>query len=121
MSLLLPFTFKQEETAFYYECLEIWARLLDHLNAQMPVMSLMPNRENFLQNFKQPILGLAFGIVRSTAKFNVVLDECFDAEDDDDVEAPSLVRNIDVLVKIGELLPTESLENMVINYYKMIT
>ena len=72
MSLLLPFTFRQQESIFYYECLEIWARLLDHLNA-------LSNNEEYLEIYKQPILGLATGIVMSTAKYQIVVEEYFDA------------------------------------------
>jgi len=75
MSLLLQFTFNQKDGSFYYECLEIWSRILDHLNAQIP------NKDNILESFKEPILSLASGIVESTAKFSVTtVDECFDVE-----------------------------------------
>lgn len=33
-------------------------------------------------------------------------------QDDEDVDTLSLSKNVDVLVKIGELLPTESLERV---------
>ena len=81
MTLLLPFTFQQEESGFYYDCLEIWARLLDHLNAQIPILNFSsPSREDFLSQIKQPIMGLATGIIHSNAKFNSVYDDFFPHE-----------------------------------------
>jgi len=69
MSLLLPFTFRQQETIHYYECLEIWAKLLDYFIAQQQVV---------LDSYTQPMLGLANGIVMSTAKYQVVVEDYFE-------------------------------------------
>lgn len=144
VTFLLTFTFEQSETVYYYECLEIWARLLDHLNAGVPFMNITMNREDLIEYFKQPMLDLATKIVLSTQKFDIASDDTFETdvsttialklnrlipflkyvifnwclvflfqEEEEETEAPCLSRNIDILVKIGELLPTESLEVVV--------
>ncbi|ODM99355.1 Exportin-6 [Orchesella cincta] len=108
---LLSFTFEQSETVYYYECLEVWARLLDHLNAGVPFVNITLNRDDLIECFKQPMLDLATKIVLSTQKFEIETDDTFETdEEEEDTEAPNLSRNIDILVKIGELLPKESLE-----------
>jgi len=80
LSLLLPFTFSQTDTRFYYECLEIWSRLLDHINTQLPIVTQLQNREAYIETCKQPILALAVGIVQCTIKYQVTTEGCFDLE-----------------------------------------
>lgn len=77
---LLTFTFEQEESAYYYECLEIWARLLDHLNAGVPFVNITINREDLIEYFKQPMLDLATKIVLSTQKFDAESDSTFETD-----------------------------------------
>lgn len=77
---LLTFTFEQEESAYYYECLEIWARLLDHLNAGVPFVNITINREDLIEYFKQPMLDLATKIVLSTQKFDAESDTTFETD-----------------------------------------
>jgi len=82
ISLLLPFTFAQPESVFYYECLEIWKLLLNHLIAEVPLVNVSFNSvEDILDSFKQVFLDLALGIVTSANKFNIAdSDEYFEDE-----------------------------------------
>ncbi|CAG7826253.1 unnamed protein product [Allacma fusca] len=113
MANLLPFTFKQEDVSIYYDCLEIWSSLLDHLNAQIPILSLSPSREGFLNQIKHPVMGLANEIIYSNRKFSSCEEDCYNQDDDEESLVPGIGRNIDVLVKIGELFPTESLQSVI--------
>lgn len=77
---LLAFTFEQSDTVYYYECLEVWARLLDHLNAGVPFVNITMNREELIEYFKQPMLELATKIVLSSQKFDVDSDTTFETD-----------------------------------------
>jgi hypothetical protein len=70
ISHLLPFTFGQRETVFYYESLEIWKVILNHLIADVPFINTACSREDTLECFKEVFLDLAIGIVTCTTKFN---------------------------------------------------
>jgi hypothetical protein len=86
---------------------------VDHLISEVPFANYSC-REELLDHFKPILLDLALGIVNSTIKFDFDEDsqELYEDEDDEDMEILSLSKNVDVLIKIGELLPTESLERV---------
>lgn len=68
--MLQTFTFAQNETEFYYECLEVWKILLDHLLSEIPFLNF-PCREDLMECFKPVLLELAHGIVSSSIKFDI--------------------------------------------------
>jgi hypothetical protein len=79
-TLLLNFTFAQTNPLLYYECLEIWKLILDHLLSEVPFVNFS-SRDELLDNLKPVLLDLALGIVNSTKKFEIPdSEEYFDDE-----------------------------------------